>query len=80
MTTTTTLPDDFELHEGEEIDFRAVAKNGTLIITQVLRSRAIPHLPERAGALFSEKWGGTMSRSINPEDARLAAINEKHVK
>ena len=78
MHTTATLPDHVELHEGEELDLRAVARNGTLVITRVLRSR-MPSPPATAlGALFSDKWGGSMRKIIDPDDARLTAINEKH--
>jgi hypothetical protein len=81
MTTTATLPDDLELHEGDEFLLRAVAKNGALIVTRVTRSAPDP-LREKVSekSAFTTKWGGTMAKVIDLEDVILSHINAKHVK
>lgn len=81
MTTTATLPDDLELHEGDEFLLRAVAKNGALIVTRVIRSAPDP-LREKASekSSFTTKWGSTMAKVADPEDVILSHINAKHVK
>jgi hypothetical protein len=81
MTTTATLPDDFELREGEEFDFHAVAVNGALVVTRVIRS--IPPSPEGSPtrqAGFAAKWGNSMPKIEDPSDELLTHINERHVK
>jgi hypothetical protein len=81
MTTTATIPDDLKLHEGDEFVLRAVAKNGALIVTSVLRAEPDP-LPEKPSGKtnFTAKWGGTMAKVTDAEDVLLSHINEKHVK
>jgi hypothetical protein len=81
MNTTATLPDDLELHEGEEFLMRAVAKNGTLIVTRVIRSA--PHsLRAKASEKFSftTKWGSSVAKVTDLEDVILSHINANHVK
>lgn len=81
MTTTATLPDDLELHEGDEFLLRAVAKNGALIVTRVIRSAPDPlreKAPEKSS--FTSKWGSSMAKITDPEDTVLSHINAKHVK
>lgn len=81
MTTTATLPDDLELHEGEEFVLRAVAKNGALIVTRVIRSSPDPlHGTPPGKSGFTTKWGGSMEKVSDPEDVILSHINAKHVK
>lgn len=92
MTTTATLPDHFELHEGEEFDLHAVAKNGMLVITHVLRSRSSsPQIREadrqtRRDAAFKNFSIGIQPPLENPptdedpEDARLQYLLAKHLK
>lgn len=81
MTTTATLPDDLKLHEGDEFVLRAVAKNGALIVTSVLRTA--PHTffgTPSVKTNFTAKWGGTMAKVTDADDVLLSHINEKHVK
>ena len=85
MTTIATIPDHLELREGEEFDLRAVARNGVLVITRVLRTHGqkmqpVPDSAAAARPLFSEKHGGSVKPVIDPEDARLLHIHAKHVK
>ncbi|MGL4400732.1 MAG: hypothetical protein ACRCXD_12745 [Luteolibacter sp.] len=81
MTTTATLADDLKLHEGEEFVLRAVAKNGALIVTSVLRTAPdpLPGKPSRK-TNFTAKWAGTMTKVTDADDLLLSHINEKHVK
>jgi hypothetical protein len=81
MTTTATLPDDLKLHEGDEFVLRAAAKDGALIVTNVLRTAPYPFYGTPLGNMnFTKKWGGTMAKVTDPEDELLSHINEKHVK
>ena len=81
MTTTATIPDDLKLHEGDEFVLRAVAKNGILIVTSVLRAEPDPLSEKTAGKTnFTAKWGGTMAKVTDTDDVLLSHINEKHVK
>ena len=84
MITTATLPDDFQLREGEEFDFHAVAVNGALVVTRVIRSQPAPpeDQPRRPAHSpgFAAKWGNAMAKIEDPGDAVLTHINEKHVK
>jgi hypothetical protein len=81
MTTTAILPDDLELHEGEEFVLRAVAKNGALMITRVISATPEPtHAIATTKSSFTSKWGSTMAKVTDPEDTILSHINAKHVK
>ncbi len=81
MTTTAILPDDLELHEGEEFVLRAVAKNGALMITRVIRTAPDPvHVEATAQSSFTSKWGNSMAKVSDPDDTILSHINTKHVK
>ena len=92
MTTTAILPDHFELHEGDEFDLHAVAKNGSLIITQVrplsrTSRREEQHLRERQARKDAAFKTFAVGVSITPaltdqdlDDARLEYLMEKHVK
>ena len=84
MITTATLPDNFQLREGEEFDFHAVAVNGGLVVTRVIRSQPAPpeDQPGRPAHApgFAAKWGRSMAKVENQNDTLLTHINEKHVK
>ena len=82
MITTATLPDDFELRDGEEFDFHAVAVNGTLVVTRVIRSNPVSTTEGKTTrpANFAAKWGRSMAKIEDPGDVLLTHINEKHVK
>ena len=81
MTTTATLPDDLKLHEGDELVLRAVARNGGLIVTGVLRTEPNPLAGKPSPKTnFTAKWGGTMAKITDAGDVLLSHINEKHVK
>jgi hypothetical protein len=81
MITTANIPDDLELHEGDEFLLRAVAKNGALMITRFTRTaseseRAHVSTPSN----FTRKWAKTMAIVTDPDDIILSHINAKHVK
>jgi hypothetical protein len=81
MTTTAIIPDEFELHDGDEYILRAVAKNGALMITRVIRPAPEPlHSQTIAKSSFTSKWGNTMAKVTDPDDIILSQINAKHVK
>lgn len=81
MITTATIPDDLELHEGDEFLLRAVAKNGALMITRVTRTAADPVQAQASTpSSFTRKWASTMAIVTDPDDMILSHINAKHVK
>ena len=88
MITTATLPDDFpddfQFREGEEFDLHAVAVNGALVVTRVIRSQPAPPDDQTRRAArapgFAAKWGNSMAKIEDPGDAVVTHINEKHVK
>ncbi len=82
MTPIAPLPQNLDLHEGEEFDLKAVAKNGVLVVTRIMRLHveSKPAVKPTGKPTFSQKWGGTMSKVEDPTDPLLTHINEKHVK
>jgi hypothetical protein len=81
MHTLATLPDDFELRDGEEYDLHAISVSGTLVITRVIRSTPPTSQPiAKRPISFSARWGRSMTKVDDPSDLRLTHINEKHVK
>ena len=69
MTATVILPDDFKLSEGEEFDLHAVAVNGALLVTRIIRTiPPTPKGPPTRQAGFAANWGRSMVKIEDPSD------------
>lgn len=91
MTTIAPLSQNLDLHDGEEFDLKAVAKNGVLVVTRIMRplrkekqtEQQLSQARRDAGFLAFAKGARVPVQHLSDEEineGRLKYLMEKHVK